>query len=244
MRITLCDDEGSQLALISSYVSEYIKREKLDIQTKKFLDPWELLHYEGQHGGSAIYLLDIVMDAMSGLELAQRLREYNPKAPIIFFTTAPEFSLEAFSVHAFAYLLKPLDKAKLFSELDKCFTYCLPVKKEEPFITIKTAEGLISLRPEQINAVEYFDHRLVYHLHDNRKIETISSRDRFDKQAADIAALETFIKCASSYFVNMRNILSISHQCFEIKNGAKFPITRKYAATKDIFLKYKFRGSD
>ena len=129
MRITLCDDEGSQLALISSYVSEYIKREKLDIQTKKFLDPWELLHYEGQHGGSAIYLLDIVMDAMSGLELAQRLREYNPKAPIIFFTTAPEFSLEAFSVHAFAYLLKPLDKAKLFSELDKCFTYCLPVKK-------------------------------------------------------------------------------------------------------------------
>ena len=222
LRITLCDDEGSQLALISSYVSEYIKREKLDIQIKKFLDPRELLHYEGQHGGSAIY----------------------PKAPIIFFTTAPEFSLDAFSVHAFAYLLKPLDKAKLFSELDKCFTYCLPVKKEEPFITIKTAEGLISLRPEQINAVEYFDHRLVYHLHDNRKIETVSSRDRFDKQAADIAALETFIKCASSYFVNMRNILSISHQCFEMKNGAKFPITRKYAATKDIFLKYKFREGD
>lgn len=244
MRITLCDDEEQQLALISAYISDYTKKENLDIQIKEFLDPRELLDYERGNGGSAVYLLDIVMDAMSGLELARRLREYNKKALIIFLTTAREFSLEAFSVHAFSYLLKPLDKETLFSELDKCFTYCLPVKKAEIVITVKTAEGVIPLRPEQINAVEYFDHRLVYHLQDNRKIEGISSRERFDRQAASIAALEMFVKCASSYFVNMDNILSIVHQCFKMKNGAEFPITRKYAATKDVFLKYKFREGE
>lgn len=241
MRITLCDDEEKELALITAYTSEYVQKEKLDIQVKEFQNPRALLDYEYQHDGSVIYLLDIVMDAMSGLELAQRLREFNKRALIIFLTTAREFSLEAFSVHAFSYLLKPPDKDRLFAEFDKCFTYCLPLKKEEPVITVKTAEGFVPLRPEQINAVEYSDHRLVYHLHDNRRIEGVSSRERFDTQAAEIAGLASFIKCASSYFVNMRNIVSISHQCFKMKNGAEFPITRKYAAAKDIFLKYKFK---
>lgn len=240
MRITICDDEEKHLAQIAAYTSEYLKKQNLDITLKEFISPHELLNYEYINGGSTIYLLDIVMEGMSGLELAQRLREYNHKALIIFLTTAREFSLEAFSVHAFSYLLKPLDKAALFAEFDKCFTYCLPLQKPEIVITVKTAEGLIPLRLEQINAVEYSEHHLVYHLVDNRQIAGLSSRENFDKQATEIAAIETFIKCASSFFVNMKNILSVSHQCFKMKNGAKFPITRKYAATKDVFLKYKF----
>lgn len=158
MRITICDDEEKHLAQIAAYTSEYLKKQNLDITLKEFISPHELLNYEYINGGSTIYLLDIVMEGMSGLELAQRLREYNHKALIIFLTTAREFSLEAFSVHAFSYLLKPLDKAALFAEFDKCFTYCLPLQKPEIVITVKTAEGLIPLRLEQINAVEYSEH--------------------------------------------------------------------------------------
>jgi len=244
MRIAICDDEARQLALISSCTAEYINKENLDVRIKEFSRPQDLLAYENRNGGSAIYLLDIVMDGMNGLELGQRIREYNQKAIIIYLTTAREFSLEAFSVHAFSYLVKPLAKDRLFAELNKCFTYCMPPKTAEPIITVKTAEGMIPLRLGKINAVEYFDHRLVYHLIDESKIESISSRERFDKQAAEIAAMDVFIKCASSYFVNMKNILSATPRSFKMKNGAEFPITRKYAGTKDIFLKYKFRESE
>ena len=44
--------------------------------------------------------------------------------------------------------------------------------------------------------------------------------------------------------VNMENILSASPRSFRMKNGEAFPITRKYAAAKDIFLKYKFKEGD
>lgn len=244
MKIAICDDEQAQLSLIKSYVAQYIENESLDITVQGFCEPQALLAYEKQNGGSDLYLLDIVMDSMSGLELGRRIREYNKRSVIIYLSSAKEFSLEAFSVHAFSYLVKPVDKERLFDELDKCMEFCLPPKKKEHIITIKTAEGAIPLAAKQINAVEYFDHRLIYHRTDNGKIESISAREPFDKQAAELLALRIFVKCANSYIVNMQNILCLTTRGVRMKNGAEFPITRKYAAAKDLFLKYKFEGAE
>ncbi len=241
MRIAICDDEEAQLSLIGSYVSQYIENENLNISVKSFREPAELLEYEKVGGGSEIYLLDIVMDGMSGLELGRRIREYNRRAAIIYLTTEREFSLDAFSVNAFSYLVKPFEKERLFQELSKCFEYRLPPRKKESIIAVKTAEGTMLIAAAKINAVEYVDHRLVYHLTDNSKIESITAREPFDKQAADIIRLDIFVKSANCYLVNMKNILSVTTHGFKMKNGSEFPITRKYAAAKDIFLRYKLR---
>lgn len=243
MRISICDDEEMQLSLIGDYVMQYIENENFDICVKSFREPYDLLEYEKQHGGSEIYLLDIVMDGMSGLELGRHIREYNKRAIIIYLTTSKEFSLDAFSVNAFSYLVKPFEKDCLFGELDKCFEYCLPPQKEERIVTVKTAEGLIPMASDKINAVEYIDHRLIYHT-DNGKIESISSREPFDKQAAEIIKLDIFVKCADCYLINMKNILSVTARGFKMKNGSEFPVTRKYSAARDMFLKYKFGGSE
>lgn len=126
MKISICDDEEKQLILIGDYVSEYVNSRKADVKIDKFTNPTDLLQRERSIGGSEIYLLDIVMDGMSGLELGQRIREYNKRAIIIYLTTAKEFSLDAFSVNAFSYLVKPFEKENLFEELDKCFKYHIP----------------------------------------------------------------------------------------------------------------------
>lgn len=130
MKISICDDEKRWLTLIGSYAAEYIADRKADVKIEKFTNPADLLKHERNMGGSEIYLLDIVMDGMSGLELGQRIREYNERAVIIYLTTAKEFSLDAFSVNAFSYLVKPFEKEKLFSELDKCFKYLTPPRKK------------------------------------------------------------------------------------------------------------------
>ncbi len=241
MRIAICDDEEAQLSLIEGYVSQYIEHENLNISVKSFREPAELLEYEKSSGGSEIYLLDIVMDNMSGLELGRHIREYNGWAVIIYLTTEKEFSLDAFSVNAFSYLVKPFEKERLFEELNKCFEYRLPPKKRGSIAMVKTAEGTMPIAAVKINAVEYIDHRLIYHLTDNSKIESITAREPFDKQAADIIGLDMFVKSANCYLVNMKNILSVTARGFKMKNGSEFPVTRKYAAAKDIFLRYKFR---
>jgi len=243
MRITICDDENNHLALIEEYVLKYIEIENLDIAIKIFNDPCELLEYEKHCGGSEIYLLDIVMDGMSGLELGRQIRKYNKRAVIIYLTTAKEFSLDAFSVNAFSYIVKPFKKEQLFEELDKCFEYRLPPKKEKYIITVKTTEGIIPIAADKINAVEYLNHRLIYHIN-NHKIKSITSREPFDKQTEDIIKSNIFVKCSDCYIVNMKNILSITTRGFKMKDGSEFSVTRKYSVAKDMFLKYKFRGSE
>ncbi len=51
-----------------------------------------------------------------------------------------------------------------------------------------------------------------------------------------------FVKTARSYFINLDNVLSISPYGFRMKNGEEFPITKKYIAAKESFLRHKFGG--
>lgn len=241
MKISICDDEEKQLALIGSYAAEYLNSRNSDAKIEKFTNPADLLKHERSNGGSEIYLLDIVMDGMSGLELGQRIREYNGKAVIIYLTTAKEFSLDAFSVNAFSYLVKPFEKEKLFWELDKCFKYHIPPQKEETVITVKTPDGVIPVALSKINAVEYFDRRLIYALTDGNTIEGICQRAPFDIQAEELLQSGAFVKTSNCYLVNEDNIMTVTSHGFKMKNGAEYPVTRKYADVKIKFLNAKIQ---
>ncbi|MDE7244781.1 MAG: LytTR family DNA-binding domain-containing protein, partial [Oscillospiraceae bacterium] len=57
--------------------------------------------------------LDILLGGVSGIKVAERVREQEPRLPVIFTTTEPDFALDGFSVHAMDYLLKPLSQEKV-----------------------------------------------------------------------------------------------------------------------------------
>lgn len=60
-----------------------------------------------------LVFLDIRMPGLSGLEVAQRLRD-KPNAPRVIFTTAyPDHAVEAFDLAASDYLVKPFDAGRL-----------------------------------------------------------------------------------------------------------------------------------
>ena len=62
-----------------------------------------------------LYLLDIYMDkdAMSGIELARKLREQEEDAAICFISSSDDFYREAYDLYAVQYLLKPVKKEEL-----------------------------------------------------------------------------------------------------------------------------------
>ncbi|MBR1900636.1 MAG: response regulator, partial [Lachnospiraceae bacterium] len=72
-------------------------------------------------------LLDIHMPDMSGLELAEKLRNIQPSISIIFITAFSQYALEAYEVHPTSYLLKPFDQARLAREVE----YALAAKASE-----------------------------------------------------------------------------------------------------------------
>ena len=81
-------------------------------------------------------LLDIDMPGMNGIELAARIKERTPETAVIFLTGYPEYAVDAFTVRASGYLMKPVTKEALAKDV----SYALAGKEKKPFghIFVKT----------------------------------------------------------------------------------------------------------
>ena len=72
-----------------------------------------------------LYILDNWLDEKSGVELCTRIREFDSRAPILFFSGAAreQDMQEAFECGAQAYLLKPASPDILIAEVRKLITH-------------------------------------------------------------------------------------------------------------------------
>ena len=82
-----------------------------------FSSPLEALKWIESHPVE-LAILDINMPGMSGLTLAQTIREKYERAAIFFLTAHRQYAVDAWSVHATGYILKPLTEERLAQELD------------------------------------------------------------------------------------------------------------------------------
>ena len=116
LRIAVCDDQPRELDIISEYIKEYLTIHPWEAEMKKFAHPDTLLtaiETESFH----LYILDIVMPMVSGLELGQSIRRLDREAQIIYATTEPQFALQAYAASPINYLIKPIEKQQLFDTL-------------------------------------------------------------------------------------------------------------------------------
>ncbi len=86
-------------------------------EVEGFAGPLEALDWLENHTPD-IALLDIDMPGMNGLELARRIRDMHPDTAVIFLTGYSEYALDAFQLHASGYLMKPINREKLASEVE------------------------------------------------------------------------------------------------------------------------------
>ncbi|NMT63246.1 LytR/AlgR family response regulator transcription factor [Marinobacter orientalis] len=69
--------------------------------------------------GPDILLLDIRMPGMDGMEAAERIAALEAPPAIIFCTAYDHYAIQAFDVHAVAYLLKPVRREALAEALKR-----------------------------------------------------------------------------------------------------------------------------
>jgi DNA-binding LytR/AlgR family response regulator len=66
-----------------------------------------------------LVFLDVQMPGLTGFEVARRLVEADQIRPLVFVTAFGDYAVEAFSVNAVDYLLKPVDAVRLNQTLDR-----------------------------------------------------------------------------------------------------------------------------
>lgn len=235
INIVICDDNADDLKMLCGLTDEYITLRGLYGETICFSAPEEVLRYSENVGDDdvIIYLLDVIMAGVDGIELGRKIRERDKSSAVIYISASREYSLDAFSVHAFSYLIKPYSREKLFSELDEVLNH---VETEARKLTIKTVDRTVVKPLSDIVAVEYFDHRLIFHLTNGETIESIYRKPRFDVQVEELIKTGAFLKVSASFLVNCQNIQGIKADEFIMCDGSRYKITRKYIAARQQYI--------
>ncbi len=114
LRIAVCDDFDNELQRIVDLTNEYLTDRGIVAELREFSHPDALLKAL-KKVNFHVFMLDMLMPMVSGLELSREIRRFNQNAQIIYISSDPSFALEAYSVNPIHYLIKPVVKETLFA---------------------------------------------------------------------------------------------------------------------------------
>lgn len=117
-RIAIADDQIEFVQMINEVVSRFYSKKGLICKIKSY-DSSNTLLFDLEEINFDIYILDIEMPGLNGLQIAEKIRKNNTGAFIIFITSHTKYALDAFDVQAYKYILKNQIKTKLEDTLDE-----------------------------------------------------------------------------------------------------------------------------
>lgn len=226
MHIAVCDDDEMSRLLILKLLSEYTSahQEKV-LSFSAFAEPEDLLEAAEKAGGFDVYILDIVMPGMDGIELGVSLRERGYDGSIIYLTGSTDFAIDSYKAEASNYILKPVVPAAFIQSLDKVVSSA--VEKKEDNIIIKTKECSMRVSFDSILFVELRKRALCYHLTNSSVVESILLRVPFAEAIAPLLEDNRFSHCSKSLAVNLHNITRIGLEDVTFKDNQTVFFSKK-----------------
>ena len=228
MRIAVIDDQPADRDYIAALVSRWAKDRDEIVVSVPFPSAEAFLFDYSEDRDFDILLLDIEMGstageaarAINGVELAKTVRAENDAVQMVFITGFPDFIAEGYEVSALHYLMKPVDRDKLFSVLDRA---AANLEKAERRLRV-TFERRTDYVP--FSKILYLEAQKQY-----VRIVTEGEEYRMKASLAETAAQldEYFFPCQRSFAVNLRHVARILPDRVVLKNGAEVPISRGMA---------------
>ena len=239
MKIAVCDDETAELSNLTTLLNEYKLARNIDFLFFAFQSPIELISQIQNRIHYDILILDIVMPAISGIDAAKEIREYDKNVKIIFLTSSPEFAVASYSVNAYYYALKPIWRDKFFSLFDGVL---LEIdKQDKECLIVKSKNGITRIPFNSFEYCEIINKTIRYFLSNGTTLESSGSMTELETV---LLKYPRFLKPHRSFVVNMDFVKSLNKTEILLENDAKIPIPRgKYNEIKLAFLNYSFSSS-
>ena len=230
------DDEPLALRQIKSYIDR-IEEAELVAMCSNAIEAKQVLERESID----VMFVDINMPDINGLDFVRSLTN----APIVIFTTAySEYAVEAFSVDAVDYLLKPFpfedfkrafEKASSVVELHKMRREKLSLEseieaadnereKECDYISIKADYKVTLVKYNTIIYAESVGEYVRLHLNDGSTLTTLYRLKNMESALPSA----NFMRVHRSYIVNLSRVTSYTRGKIYLDNGDYVPVSLNY----------------
>ena len=227
LRIAVCDDEIKQLQEATALLERYLwDRSDFPGRVEVFQRSEALLARAEEIGGFDLYILDILMPGLSGIETGRCLRALGDGGEIIYLTASNDFAADSYEVRAFFYLLKPVREEKLFQALDGAMKKLN--RRRSSAVVVNTADGPRRILLEHIRYVERIGRRVRYYCTDG-PVDSQSIRISFREMAAPLLADRRFQLCGASFVINVQHVTGVNGQIATLDNGQSVTLPRTAA---------------
>ena len=239
IRIAICDDMPDQVSLITTLTKRYFKNKNVsDFSYKTFENPFLLVAELERNNDYDLFLLDICMPGILGTDIAREVRKHIDKCEIIFLTTSEEFAVEAFSLHAAHYLVKPFQEEQFFEAMDRVFSVILT--KDDKKLVIHQNREITSVSIDDVLYVESNGHLQNVYLLDGRCLQARQSLSQFTEELMRLSRHQ-FVSPYKGFLVNQNQIKQFGNDKIELVNGKTVPVSRqKVNILKKQYFDYMF----
>ncbi|MBS6023427.1 MAG: response regulator transcription factor [Paeniclostridium sordellii] len=231
LNIVICEDEIEQQEILKDYLEQILNEINRKYEILIFNSGEALFNNYPEN--IDIFLLDIQMDGLNGMEVARKIRQIDKKeVEIIFTTSLIEYIQEGYEVRAYRYLLKPIK----LEDLKKHIILCIEelTKNKESYIAVNEKNNTCKVKISEITYIEIQKREMTIHTI-NEDYTINSSMSKLENELSKY----NFYRCHKSFMVNIDFIKNIKQYIAILDNKEEVPISRyRFKETKYRFLSY------
>lgn len=233
IKIAICDNEKSTIKQIEDLIHIFFMNREEEYSIHSFSQSKDFIKEDVSCYN--IVFLDIEIDELSGLDIAEIIRKKNEETIIIFISQFAEYTTSGYYVNAFRYILKPtiasFFERDLNSAIKKLYT-----KKE--IFSYKFRNEYITLFTDDIIYFESNASKIIIHTIDPS--ESYIFYDKLNNIAERLTS--NFIRVQQGLLINIKYISRISSYKVYLTTGEQFNTIREkqqYNLLKEKYAKIK-----
>ncbi len=223
MRIAIVDDRREDSGLLSALVTEWSEKRGLPLQEEAFPSA-EAFLFRWAEKKFDILLLDVEMDGMDGVTLAKQMRREDETVQLVFITGYSDYIAEGYEVAALHYLMKPVQKGKLFSVLDRAAE---KLKRNQKVLDLEISGELVRLPLYELRYLEAAKNYVTLHA---KETYTVKS----PLKEFEVKLDSRFFRVSRGFIVNLERVRKVtrtevvldSGDCLPLPRGAYEPLNR------------------
>lgn len=214
--IAICDDRAEDAQHVRELTEAWARSRGATLQTELFSSAESFLfRYEEDHSFDLL-LLDVEMGGMDGVTMARRVRRGNEAVQIVFITGYSDYIAEGYDVAALHYLMKPVNREKLFAVLDRAEE---KLRKNEKLLTLSVGGETVRVPIYQIRYADVYGNYVT--LHGQSDLTVKMTLGELEKQLD-----ERFYRAGRSLLVNLTCIRCVTRTAVQLSDGTALPLPR------------------
>ncbi len=228
-RFAICDDNPADIEYMETLIRAWNRKAGYQIELERFPSGEAFLFAFEEDQSYDVLFLDIEMKDLSGIDLAQKLRQLGSRIQIIFVTGYMDYIAQGYDVEALHYLLKPVTEEKLRGVLNRAMER---LKNREKELTLTMSEGIVRIPLAEIRYLEVMGNYVTIHGGESYSIKrTLSELEKMLD--------ERFYRIHRSYIVNLQLVRKCTRTEVVLKDDTALPLSRRnYEGLNRAMIKY------